>query len=216
MSAARKLAAVPDPDRPRAILDELSGLLGIGTIEQVTQRGRDPQTAPYTLHMSAGQTVRIGTIKTLRSQPALGDVLAVTLGHMPPPIEAKLWAKMIGAVINHAVDVEETPGESHADRIRELLGIYTENAGTDRDGAMTNLAPFKTVNENGADVHVHAGDFAKWLDRQHGMKDKPSDLYLALADVGMVRRTIHYYRANKRGTRSYWVAPLDCLEAPDG
>lgn len=217
MSGARKLQAAPAIDRRQAVLANFADNLEIGAIDRIVQRGRDPLTAPYTIHMADGAVVRVGTIKTLRSQPALGDVLAVTLGRMPPAIETKFWHDLIGAVVNCGVEVEEAEGESYADRMRELVAMYCENATADRDGAMAHLQPFTVPDEHGLpDIYLHAVDLQKWLDRHHGMKERPTDLHIALADIGFERRTINYYRGKTRASRSYWVAPVDCLTPPDG
>lgn len=219
MSAPRKLAVVATPDKGREMLDELAGLLCIGRIASITQRGRDPLSSPYTIHMDdeRGTAVRVGTIKTLRSQPALGDVLAVTLGRLPPAIEPKLWHKTISGVVNHAVAVDEVEGESFTDLVREWLVRYSESATSDRNGAISNEQPFTQADAQGlADIYIHIGHFIADLDRRYSIKVKPSELHIPLADIGLIRRTLNYTKNGKPSTRSYWTAPMDVLSPADG
>lgn len=219
MSApARNLRAVPSPDKVQGILAIFAQELEIGPIERVTQRGRDPLTAPYTIHMAdAAQTeVRVGTIKVLRSQPALGDVLAVKLGRMPPTIAKDLWHDLVSSVINDAVEVQEVDGESYADQVREWLLRASEKATTDRNGACSSELPFVQPDAQGARCfYVHVDGFVRDLDRSHSIKTTATEIRNALLDLGFERRTINYTRGNASSTRSYWSAPLDVLTPSD-
>jgi hypothetical protein len=206
---------VPDPEDRARFLDEFSDLLGIGRIASIEQRGRDPLTAPYTMTMADDRVVRIGTIKTFRSQPALGDVLAVTLGVMPPIIEPKLWHKSVLSVINHSVDVVETTGEGYVDAVREWLVVYCENMPFGRDEAIAHMHPFTQEDKGGGmEVCVSLTGLRTFLTQRWSLKEPQADLQGALVDLGFDRRTMNYNHRSVRSTRSYWVGPVESLEPP--
>lgn len=217
---ARKLRAVAQGTSKRqAILDQFAEALEIGPIESITQRGRDPLTAPYTMRMADDEQtdVRIGTIKVLRSQPALGDVLSVKLGRMPPILEAPFWHKLVSSVINHAIEVDEVEGESYSEMVREWLLRYSERALTDRNIACAHEHPFILTDEQGLrDLYVHVDGFVRNLDGEHSIKATAVEIRNALLDLGFERRTINYSRGNASSTRSYWTAPIDVLMPSDG
>lgn len=214
----RKLQPVPKVDKREAVLAKFADALEIGPIEKIVQRGRDPLTAPYTIHMADdhGTTVRVGTIKTLRSQIALGDVLAVTLGKMPPAIEKGFWHELVSGVVNHGVQIIEVQGETYTDQVREWLLRYSEIATGDVNGAAALERPFTETDRYGVvQLSVHVGHLVKDLDGRHSIKAKPDDLYIPLADIGFSRRHVNYTHAGKSSTRSYWTAPVDVLKPMD-
>lgn len=218
MSVARNLKVVT-ADKRRDALDNLSAALEIGRIEKITQRGRDVATAPFTLHMAdADQTeVRVGPIKSLRSQPALGDVLSVRLKRMPPPIDKTLWHDLIAGIINDAVEVLDVGDESYSALVREWLTRYVERATHDKDSACAHEAPFIAEDHQGLpDVYVHIDGFITDLDRHHSIKATHTEIRGALLDLGFSRRTINYTKGGKSSTRSYWTAPMDALDPKDG
>jgi hypothetical protein len=52
------------------VTDVFCTLTGLPDIERVIQRGRDPVTARFTLHLADGTKVTVGTIETLWSRPS--------------------------------------------------------------------------------------------------------------------------------------------------
>lgn len=211
-----RLKPVPPPDKRRLALGILEQLLEIPRVARIVQRGRDPEQARFTLEFADGRNVRVGTAKVFCSQAEMSRVLGVAIGCYPPPIDAKDWRKMISALINHAVEVDETPGESFADTVRDWLGGYAANASTDANGSMAMRKPFVEQVEDGThDLHVHVTDLAVHIRRNYSAGGvKESELRLALADLGFERVTRHYTRAGKRSTTSYYRAPLNVLDAP--
>lgn len=209
------MSAVPDISdarrraQQRKALERFQNIAGLPAIDRLVQRGRDPESAHYTLHMVDGREVRIGTIKILWSQSEMSKVLAVTLGKtLPPDMSNSDWSTVRTGLIRAAIEIDETPGEGFADIVRDWLGAYCESAGTDRNGAMASKRPFV---END-DIHVHAISFARDIRRQYSATVKERELITALADLGFVRRTMHYTRGGKDSTASYYWAPIDVLD----
>lgn len=220
MSAARKLKAVPI-DKAQEALAALAEVLEIGPIESITQRGRDVTNAPYTMRMADGKQtdIRIGTIKVLRSQIALGDVLSVTLKRMPPAIPKDLWHDVIANVINDAVTVTEVGDESYSALVLEWLIRYAERASDNRDKACEDEAPFIKNDKQGLpDIYVHLDAFVKHLGRDREIKATHVEIRGALRDLGFEGpRLINYTKGSgKRSTRFYWTAPMDVLDTSDG
>lgn len=209
--SAPKLRAVPSPTKKRLALDLLSTRAEIGKIERIVQRGREPETARYTIEMADGRTVRVGTIRVLSSQAEMGKVLAVTIGCMPPPIEAKDWRLLVTAIVNHALEVDEAPGETFADTVRDWLADYAKDAGTDANGCCATRRPF--VDDGW--LHIHVADLARSIRRQYSASVKEGELRVALADLGFERVTMNYTRGQKRSTTSYYRAPTDVLDSGD-
>lgn len=215
MSVARKLRVADEQSKREAVLASFAEALEIGPIESITRRGRDPLTAPYTMRMADGKQtdVRIGTIKVLRSQPALGDVLAVKLDRMPPALEGPFWHKLVSSVVNCATIVEEVEGETYADQVLEWLQRYIEKARGTRDDACTTERPFIENNAQGLpDLHVHVLNFRAWVKEFYGSDEKAPDLRNALRDLGFERRTINYTKSGASNTRSYYVGPMDVFK----
>lgn len=209
--SVRKLSAVPSPTKARLALDLFSAQAELPAIETIVQRGREPESARYTMHFKDGTVVKLGTINTLWSQAEMTKVLAVTIGKAPPPITPADWRKAITALINHAVKVDEAPGETFADTVRDWLSDYARDAGTDANGCCATRKPF--IEEG--DLHVHAIDFARSIRRQYGTAVKEQELRQALVDLGFERLTMNYTRGAKRSTTSYYRAPTDVLDSGD-
>lgn len=209
MMSIPHLQPVPDPDKRRLALDLFAQLAELPRVERFVQRGREPESARYTMEMADGRSVRVGTIKVLWSQAEMGKVLAVTIGCVPPPIEAKDWRKVISAIINHAVDVDEAPGETFADTVRDWLGDYTQHANsTDINACAAAGKPY--VDDDW--LHINATRFAVFIRQRYNTAVKDRELREALTDLGFERRTVHYTRSGKRSTTSFYVAPLDNLD----
>ncbi|MFP5356239.1 MAG: hypothetical protein ACLGIK_14015, partial [Gemmatimonadota bacterium] len=115
----------------------------------------------------------------------------------------------------HAVEVDETPGETFADTVRDWLGGYASIASTDANGAMASRKPYIADDEEGYQaLHVHITDLAVYIRRNYSAGGvKEAELRLALADLGFERVSRHFTRAGKRSTTSYYRAPIDVLDA---
>ena len=210
------LKAVPPPDdghvKRRLALDHFSAICGLPAIEHIVQRGREADSATYTMRLQDGREVRLGTIKVLWSQTELSKVLTVAIGQpLPPDLSNAEWSTIRTRLLGCAVEVDETPGETFADTVRDWLGAYCESASTDRDGAMAARRPFIA----GDDIHVHAVGLARDIRRQYSAAVKEKELLGALGDLGFERRTMMYSRGSKRSSTSYYVAPIDVLDPGD-
>lgn len=210
------LKAVPPPDdghvKRRRALDHFAAICGLPAVEHIVQRGREADSATYTLRLQDGREVRLGTIKVLWSQTELSKVLTVAIGRpLPADLSNAEWSTIRTQLIGCAIEVDETPGETFADTVRDWLGSYCENAGTDRDGAARTRRPFI---END-DIHVHAVSLARDIRRQYSASVKEKELLGALNDLGFERRAIMYKSGSTRTSASYYVAPLDVLNPGD-
>ncbi len=208
MSAVVHLLPPPDDDKRLRALTEFANATGLPPIRRLVQRGRESESATYTFEFEDGRRVRVGTIKVLWSQTELGKVLAVTIGHPLPPFRAGSWDMMRAKLLEKAVEVDETPGESFHDIVRDWLGKHCENAGGNRDGAMVARRPYF----EGDEIRVHAVTLARDIRKQFAAAVKERELLGALADLGFERRTINYMRGTKRSSASYYCAPVDVLD----
>lgn len=176
-------------------------------LAHVKQRGRDAD-AVYTFEFADGRVVRIGTIKVLWSQSELGKVLSVAIGKPLPSFEAASWYTLRTKLLTYGVEVDETPGESFCDIVRDWLGKYCENATGERNASMIAKRPYF----EGDEVRIHAVSFARDIRRQFSASVKEKELLGALADLGFERRTIMYDRGSKRASASYYCAPIKALD----
>lgn len=179
-------------------------------LAHVKQRGRDAD-AVYTFEFADGRVVRVGTIKVLWSQAELGKVLSVAIGKPLPAFEPASWYTLRTKLLTYGVEVEETPGESFSDIVRDWLGKYCEKASSERNAAMMSKRPYVENDE----IRVHAVSFAREIRRQFSASIKEKELLGALADLGFTRRTIMYDRGSKRASASYYCAPLGVLDPGD-
>lgn len=203
------MSAQQPQDLRTATLDAFATLIGVPPLARLAQRGRDPETARYTLALRDGREVRIGTIRVLWSQTELARVLAVTLGCVPPVIERDSWRTAIGALIAHAVDVDEAPGERFEDAVREWLLVYAEHASGDREGSAPRGMPFC----DGGVLHVAASGLARYIRREFSEQVKLSELRQALADLGAERCNVSWSRrGGGRSSTSYYRVELELLE----
>lgn len=184
-------------------------LSGLGGIDRLIQRGRDPQTARFSLQMTDGRVVHVGTIATLWSQSELGKACAVALGIVPKPIKASDWRSAIGALIAYATDVIETPGESFEDTVHDWVTRYSARVATtnDRDGAAAIGAPFV----DDGDLHISANELARYVRREYSEQVKLTELRQALTDLDFERVTVNYSRGKKRSSTSYYRLPIERL-----
>ncbi len=214
MSASLKALPSPDDDeeRRRRALDHFSNITGLPAVDSITQRGRGVESATYTMRFCDGREVKLGTIKTLWSLTEVSRVFSTELTHpLPPDLKAAEWSTIRTRLIEFAMEVDETPGESFSDLVRDWLGAHCETAGTDRDGAMRSGRPFI----EGDDICVHVVTFARDIRRQYSATVKERELCGALGELGFERRTIMYKSGSKRKSASYYVAPLDVLNPGD-
>jgi hypothetical protein len=201
--------SAPAEDLRAATLAAFATLLGLPPLARLGQRGRDPETARYTLTLADGRDVRIGTIRVLWSQTELARVLAVTVGCVPPVIDRDGWRNAIAALVANAVEVDEAPGERFEDTVREWLLVYAEHAGGDREGAAPRGLPFC----DGGLLHVAASGLARFVRREFSEQVKLTELRQALADLGAERCNISYTkRDGNRSSTSYYRVDVALLE----
>jgi len=197
----------------RAIaLDAFATLLGLPQLAGLTQRGRDAETARFTLRFADGRQVRVGTIRTLRSQTELAGVLAVAVDCYPPPLERRDWHNAIGALLMHAKDVDEAPGETLEAAVAEWTLAYADRATCDRDGAALRGEPFRDA-PAGRHLYVTASGLARYIRREYSEQIKLQQLRQALVDLGGERTNVHYTKSGgARSTTSYYRLELQALE----
>lgn len=209
MSAVVRLLPRPEGDDRRiAALTAFCNATGLPPLRRIVQRGRDAESSVYTFEFEDGRKVRIGTIKVLWSLAELGKVLSVSIGHPLPPFESASWYGIRTKLLERGITVDETPGETFCDIVRDWLGKYCENATSERNAAMMSKRPYVEDDE----IRVHAVSFARDIRRQFSASVKEKDLLGALGDLGFERRTIMYDRGSKRSSASYYCAPITVLD----
>jgi len=194
-------------------LERFARVARLPPIARVVQRGRDPETARYTIHLTDGREVRVGNVEVLFSRAKLSKVLAVTIQKALAPIKAGDWADMINILVEAAVEVEETPGETYEETVRNWTRHYIDMGATsDRNGAAAQGSPF----HDDGHVHLTADGLARYIRREYSEQVKLHELRTALRDLGFERVTIHYVRGGKntekRSSTSYYQAPARILE----
>lgn len=203
-----------DRDELRAeALARFSRTTGAPEIKRIRQRGRDPETARFTLELADGPEVRVGTIKTLWSQVELAKALAVACGVVIQRLKPSDWQDVLAALIALAVDVEETPGERFEDTVLEWLGSYLAGAAleVDKNGAAAQGLPYR---EDGQ-VYVSANGLAKYVRREYAEQVKLPELRTALSDLGFERRTVMYQKSGRRSSTSYYVGDAARFDPED-
>lgn len=199
----------------RQMLDQFAAKTGLPALDRVVQHGTEPTTARYTFEFRDGREVRVGGIDILWSRTNLSKVLAVTIQTVVAPLKPADWTEAVGGLVQHAVDVEERPGETFQDAVEEWLAVYLGRASNDKDGAASMRVPF--IHEN--EAHLHAETFAKHIRREYSETIKLPELRQALVDLGFERTTVHYATktgtTTKRSTASYYRAPLTILDRTD-
>lgn len=177
-----------------ATLAAFRALTGLA-VTSIARAGHERATMRYTFALADGAELRVDD-RTLWSHTEFARESAVKLAHRVEPCKASTWRDAIEALVIHAVEVIETPGETLEDAVADWLRGYAGNASTDRDGAAAAGAPF--IDEG--DLHVRAVDLAKYIRREYTEQIRLADLRQALRDLGFTQRTINYSRRNGRGT----------------
>jgi len=191
------------------VLRAFAVLLGLPELKGLTQRGRDPETARFTLTLADGRSVRIGTIKVLRSQTELAGVLAVAVDCCPPAIERKDWHDAIAALLTHAKDVDETPGETFEAAVAEWTLRYADRATTDKDGAAPRGEPIR----DGQTLYVTANGLARYIRREYSEQIKLHALRQAIVDLGGERCNVSYTKpGGSRSSTSYYRIAVGDLD----
>lgn len=198
--------------------DEVLGAFRVLTglpIASVARAGADRASMLYTLTLDDGCTLRVDD-KTLWSPTEFLRAATVGYGRHVESVKAAAWQPSVQALLIHATDVLDTPGETYADAVLDWLRAYTERASTDRDGAAAAGQPFIYDGH----LHVKADRLAIFIRRELVEQVNRTELYQALRDLGFERRAINYVRGKRntseRSTASYYRAPLSVLDADIG
>lgn len=198
----------PDEDRRKRVLAIFAKTIDTPPIAAVHQRGRDAETARFTIELQDGRKIRIGTVKTLRSQTELGSVLAVAIGSGGPMAEQKDWRKIWSLLFRDGITVQETDGENFTATVREWLAGYSSGATHDREGAAAGGLPFIDDDH----LHVQVDNLTTYLRGKYGEVPRRAELWSALAELGFERVAIHYTKGDRRSSKSYYRALLASLE----
>lgn len=204
----------PDNGARAEALKHFRGMVALNDAARLLQRGRDPQTARFTIERQDGSLIHVGTIDKLMSRAQFNRVLAVSVGRFAPPCKPADWQDAIGAMIMFGTDVEETPGEALSERALDWLEQYLSGAATsDQDGAAARREPFRRDGE----VWIHADHFARWLRREYSEQVAVSDIRLALGDLGFRAARVDYTvegrgAGRKRTTARYFAGSSAILE----
>lgn len=189
-----------------------SRALGIPPISHIVKRGRDPDTARFTIVLEDHREIRVGTTKTFVSQAELGRVIFAAIDTYPEKVKSGDWHDLLRALgATCAITVEEVEGERFEDAVAEMLADYLDTTalGADKPGAAAQGLPFK---DNGH-TYVSAQHLARYIRREHSEQIKTSELRQALTDLGYERETVMYQKAKKRCSRSYYVGETDSESA---
>lgn len=201
----------------KTALESFGETTGVHDITRIVQRGRDPQTARFTLELHDGREIRLGGIDVLWSQAKLGQVLAVTVGQVPAVVKPVDWRDTVGALIAYATDVEERPEETFQETVRDWLQQYADTATHDYENAPGLREPFLREHDNdGQCLHVHAGHFLKHVRRDHQENVTLNELRQALTDLGFASIKISWTvrgtgKNRKRNSTTYYRAPLQTI-----
>lgn len=185
-------------------------------LNRITQRGRDPEDATFTLQFANGQTVRIGGINVLWSQAKLGQVLAVTAGLVPAVVATRDWRTTITNLVAYVIEVDEHPDETFQATVADWLQQYATTATHDHETAPALREPFIKHHGDAPHLHIHAQTFLDHIRRAHGEKPRLAEIRTALTDLRFEPIKITYNaRGNgkdrQRSSTSYYRAPLQTL-----
>lgn len=202
------------PDPRAATLAAFTKLTGLPPIDRIIQRGREADTARFTIIFTDQGEVRVGTIKILWSRAELSKVLLVARGVVPEPCKPSEWTDAIGALFRHVVEVQETPDDSFQETTRDWLSTYARRASTDVDGAADAREPFTKE----GDLYVTANGLAKYVRREHLEQVKLVEIRQALTDLGFQTTKVNYSTGRggykTRSSAGYYHGPLTIVSSP--
>lgn len=191
------------------VLSDFSLAGDLPALERVIQHGEDPSTVRYTFHFDQGREVRVPSAAVLFSQAQLNQLFAVVLRRTMIACKPADWRERVCALVEHAVEVTEQPGERFVDTVAEWVLAYSDRASNDRDGAAALRAPFI---EEGA-VHLVATELAKYVRREFSEQVALPELRTALSDLGFERLAVNARKGTgHRTTISYYRCALDHLQ----
>lgn len=198
------------PDHRTIALTVFAASTGFDKLARILQRGRDIQTARFSIQLADGRVVRVGNADTLWSYTKFSQVMAVALSAPLEYVKPSDWREIVNGLIAAATDVEEPTGETYEDTVTDWLRRYAHGARSDKDGAAAQGSPFIDDGE----LYISANDFAKYVRRDYSEQVKITELRQALGDLGYERTTVMYSRpGGKRSSTSYYRGPLEQEEA---
>jgi hypothetical protein len=198
-------ATTTDGDLRQQVLRDFSLAGGLPQLQRVVQHGEDPATVRYTFHFDQGREVRVPSAAVLFSQAQLNQLFAVVLRRTMITCKPGEWRERISVLVEHAVEVEERPGERFVDTVAEWVHTYADRATSDRDGAAALRAPFHEDDV----LYLAATELAKYVRREYSEQVKLAELREALADLGFDRVTVNYSpKKGPRSTVSYYRCKL--------
>jgi hypothetical protein len=185
------------------VLQRFAAICGLPPIIAVRQLGRDPRTARFTLVLSDGRDIHIGTIDTLTSRTKMDNVLMVAASTcINPEVKAGAWRNAVAALVTRCAEVAEVDDEPLSARVADWIDQHTTSArdvGDDRaeqDACVRTRSPF----ERDGMLHVSAEGLAKWVRREYSESVPISDLRQALRDLGYDYARITYSKRPTRGS----------------
>lgn len=190
-------------DREEA-LKQFIDITGLHGLIGARQRGRDPQTARYTLMFADGSIVNLKNVNVLWSQTEFGKVLFVALSRGLPVIKRNDWHSAVTSLLA-IIDVDEIDGEAFEDDVAEWLDSYRNLATSDEAGAAPHGMPYT---QNGR-LHISASHFAKYISREYSQHLDMGELRRALSDLGFQRDKKSYGPKRNRSSRSYYAEPAE-------
>lgn len=194
------------PDHRTIALTVFAASTGFDKLARILQRGRDIQTARFSIQLHDQRVIRIGNADTLWSYTKFSQVMAVALSAPLEYVKPSDWREIVNGLIAAATDVEEPTGESYEDTVTDWLRKYARGALRSRDHAAPSGEPF----EEDGHLHISANEFAKHVRRDYSEQVKISELRQALGDLGYERITVMYARpGGKRSSTSYYRGPLE-------
>lgn len=205
-------------DARATVIQAFAASTGVPPFTRVLQRGREPATARFSLELTDGRIVHLGTVEALFSPTRFANAILVTTGYVLDQIKAADWRASLNAVVAHCVDVVETPDETLAERVADWLEQYSRGASSDKEGALSQRLPFVDASH----LHVSAEHFRRWVGREYQETLTAHEIRTALADNGYHTVTISYDATGRGNTRqrtstSYYTdRPADPATTPVG
>lgn len=198
------------------VLEVLRDDLGIPELERVDKHGR--MGSNYTLHLTDGRRIEIGSVATLLSQAKFRAAVLPQLRRSPKRQKQAKWDEIIDRIEAFAEErdtvatvEDETRGwlAGYLAHAAVISAVDTGDSATVHDligGSRGGLPPF--FDREGR-LHVRLEPVVQWLGRMAGVRVTAPELSMRLARMDFTRVRLTGGKGEDTRRARVWVSPAD-------
>jgi len=193
-----------DATTKKALLEKLSAVLGIPILRWV-QHGQE--NARYSLQLSDGRWVRMGTTKDVLSPDHFRSRLYEATRVLIKTTKRKTWDNVCQCLAK-VVEVVENEEMTDAYQTKQWIKSYLDDHPPMKEEDWQEAASISEPFIRNDMCHIHAGELHKHMRILQHEKITHAELCDCLKVCGYARVTVFFRYGGERSTRSFWAKAI--------